>query len=337
METIQIRLTKELLEKANGLVKKGLYSNKSEVIRDALRRLLYNDILKTEKERMFNVLYSSDFHGNSIQYNKFFKKAFDDKVNALILGGDLTPKDKEHRTIKDQRIFLEKELLPSIKEFNKKNKERNHECKVFLILGNDDFRVNSYVLRKYENEFKYFHNRILKFYDRFKIAGYSFVPLTPFVYKDWEKLDLNNKNENKTRKGFKIKGKVSKGTSFIYHEFNIKKRDNTIENDLIKLFDKEDPKNIILVCHTPPANTSLDINSEKEHVGSAALRKIIENKQPLLTLHGHVHESVEISGKFFEKIGKTISVSSGNNNIGSKLAVIKFNIFKPEEIIREII
>lgn len=40
METVQIRLTKRLVEKIDGLVKEGFYPNKSEAVRDAVRRLI---------------------------------------------------------------------------------------------------------------------------------------------------------------------------------------------------------------------------------------------------------------------------------------------------------
>ena len=40
MQTVQIRLTKKLVEKLEGLVKEGLYPNKSEAVRDAVRKLV---------------------------------------------------------------------------------------------------------------------------------------------------------------------------------------------------------------------------------------------------------------------------------------------------------
>jgi len=36
---IQIRLTKELIEKIDRLIEKGLYPNRSEAVRDAVRKL----------------------------------------------------------------------------------------------------------------------------------------------------------------------------------------------------------------------------------------------------------------------------------------------------------
>ncbi len=41
MHPIQIRLTRELIEKVDGLVQTGLYPNRSEAIRDAVRRLRF--------------------------------------------------------------------------------------------------------------------------------------------------------------------------------------------------------------------------------------------------------------------------------------------------------
>lgn len=40
METVQIRLTKKLVEELGELVKDGFYPNKSEAVRDAVRRLI---------------------------------------------------------------------------------------------------------------------------------------------------------------------------------------------------------------------------------------------------------------------------------------------------------
>ena len=40
METVQIRLTKNMLEKIDELIKVGEYPNRSEAIRDGVRRLI---------------------------------------------------------------------------------------------------------------------------------------------------------------------------------------------------------------------------------------------------------------------------------------------------------
>ena len=74
----------------------------------------------------------------------------------------------------------------------------------------------------------------------------------------------------------------------------------------------------ILVSHTPPHNTALDIVGDGIHVGSTAVRKFIEKYQPQLCLTGHIHEAV---GK--DKIGSTIIVNSGMLSDGGYTEIVK--------------
>ena len=41
MDTLQIRMNKELLKRIDNLVKTGVYSNRSDIIRDAVRRFVW--------------------------------------------------------------------------------------------------------------------------------------------------------------------------------------------------------------------------------------------------------------------------------------------------------
>jgi Icc-related predicted phosphoesterase len=65
------------------------------------------------------------------------------------------------------------------------------------------------------------------------------------------------------------------------------------------------------------------------HVGSIAIRKMIEEKQPPLTLHGHIHESARITGNWRDRIGRTICLSAAHD--GPELALIKFRAEDPGE------
>jgi len=53
MESVQIRLTHQLLVGIDGLVRRGIYSNRNEAIRDAVRRLAfeYGALAKTGRLR----------------------------------------------------------------------------------------------------------------------------------------------------------------------------------------------------------------------------------------------------------------------------------------------
>lgn len=335
MQTVQVRLTGELVKRADYLVNTGIYSNKSEVIRDALRRLTFKEELITENNRKFTILFTSDLHGNKTQFKKFLEKADLEKANAIILGGDITPKDPKNRSIKGQKRFIENDLIPLIRKFNKKNPS----CSIFIILGNDDFKSNYKVLKKYEKEenFTLLHNKCVRLHEDFKIEGYPYVPLTPFSNKDWEKLDLADETEIKTRKKIVKNGKKARGNKFINVEFNLKKRNDTIEKDLKKLMKHVNPRKTILVTHAPPYNTKLDMINKNQHVGSVAIRKIIDQNQPYITLHGHIHESINYSHDFKQNINNTISMCSGNDHISSSLAVVKFDLYNPQEAERIVI
>jgi hypothetical protein len=64
-------------------------------------------------------------------------------------------------------------------------------------------------------------------------------------------------------------------------------------------------------------------------IGSRSIRVFIETCQPLLTLHGHIHESPEISGHYFDRIGNTLSVNPGQFPCGSKLHAVTFEMETP--------
>ena len=61
----------------------------------------------------------------------------------------------------------------------------------------------------------------------------------------------------------------------------------------------------IFVGHSPPAGTGLALIHDGSDVGSEATATWIREHQPLLTLHGHIHESPVVSGRHTESIGRT--------------------------------
>lgn len=83
------------------------------------------------------------------------------------------------------------------------------------------------------------------------------------------------------------------------------------------------PENAVLNVHCPPLDTQLDQapaidsefrpitsmgGSEMTSAGSSAVRAIIEEVQPTLTLHGHVHESAAA-----QRLGRTLCINPGSN------------------------
>ncbi len=81
-----------------------------------------------------------------------------------------------------------------------------------------------------------------------------------------------------------------------------------------------DPENFILVSHTPPVQTQADRLGNGAHVGSIAVRKFIEEKQPHLCLSGHIHES-----RGQDYIGRTLVLNPGMMKDGGYIEVIYEN------------
>ena len=91
----------------------------------------------------------------------------------------------------------------------------------------------------------------------------------------------------------------------------------------------ESQRTAILNVHVPPYDSGLDMAPELDQtlrpvlgggqprmipVGSKAVRQIIEEVQPLLTLHGHIHESQGIT-----RIGRTVAINPGSEHNSGRL------------------
>ncbi|HII66311.1 TPA: hypothetical protein HA295_06085 [Candidatus Woesearchaeota archaeon] len=244
------------------------------------------------------LLYSSDLHGNRKAYGALLERASRDDVDALVLGGDLCPRGGSTlgEWIAAQREFLESFLVPLFSPFKKKYPAKN----IFAIMGNDDFRKNADVLEKAEKEgvLHFIHKKKAELGGGFFIAGYGFVNTTPFRLKDWEKKDLE---------GAKMPPQLSSETVR-----SVPEEKGTIAEDMEDIAALSDPRKTVYAIHAPPFNTNLDIASSGQHVGSVAIRDFIEKHSPLATLHGHIHESPEMSGSWMDVLGTTVCVNVGS-------------------------
>ncbi|MBI2654181.1 metallophosphoesterase [Candidatus Woesearchaeota archaeon] len=263
------------------------------------------------------ILYTADIHGNEEFCKRLLKKAEDENADAIVIGGDLCPRngDTIKEKINSQKHFLEKFLIPLFKEFKIKNKNRE----IYAIMGNDDFKVNLEILEKAEKNkiLHSIHKESIKL-NKLSIAGYSFVNPTPFRLKDWEKPDFE---------GDRLP------TQLFNEEIrSVEKENGTIQEDLNGLKRLSNPKKTIYVIHAPPYNTKLDIVTTGTHVGSKAVRKFIEEEQPFLTLHGHIHESPRMSGSWHDKIGKTICINVGSSYPEDKLNCVIIDADKLDKI-----
>ncbi|MEF8878823.1 MAG: metallophosphoesterase [Candidatus Thermoplasmatota archaeon] len=266
-------------------------------------------------------IFATDFHGKQKKYNVFFQEIIKNAPDGVFLGGDLLPlKPPKNMTMEE---FIEKHIFDKIRECKKNCKNR---IKFFLIMGNDDPRIYEKVFKKAHNDglIEYVNEKTVR-HNGLYITGYSFVPPTPFRLKDWEKYDVSRHVDVGA-----ISPEEGKRTVSISSD---KKRYSTIKKDLEKISQNSPLDKTIFLFHSPPYQTYLDradLDGKKVdhapvdvHVGSIAIKRFIKKKQPLLTLHGHVHESTDMTGRWKQRIGDAFSFNGACKK--SKACFIMFD------------
>jgi len=304
--------------------------------------------------------FTSDNHGNSEQFLRALKRAERDEFAALIFGGDIGPKHigigelssgldriKNSKLIAAQGNFLKNELIPIFMKFHEKNKD----CKIILMLGNDDAKSNLELLKANEFQEEQKGKQYRLFYllhdkDAYvcgrRIMGSSYVPLSPefIAFKDWEKPDpphdLGAYSSKLYLNGVPIEGYKSEGGDLVRAQFHLRES-LSIGKHLEQGLYTKDPQNTIYIFHAPPlgkGEEAIDFADDKNHAGSQAIYDFILHLQPPLTFSGHMHWTVEYSGVFKINIGATVCAAVGNDPKNDSPRIITFDIMDPRTVKR---
>jgi Icc-related predicted phosphoesterase len=285
------------------------------------------------------IFFVADVHGSEICFRKFLNAIKIYKVDVAILGGDLTGKliipivkmgggryeadfanrrwivkggeelnkllgmirnsgfyprimsEDEYHKIRSDNTLIKKifdeaasEVMRSwVRMAEERLKNIGVEC--YIMPGNDDSRIIDEILK----ESRFIVNpdeKVLEIKGGFEMLSMGASNPTPW----------------KTPREYTEEELERKLTSLLNHVKN--------------------PESAIFNIHVPPYETLLDmaplLDDELRvitkggrivfvHVGSKSVRHIIERSQPLIGLHGHIHES-----KGVEKIGRTICFNPGS-------------------------
>jgi Icc-related predicted phosphoesterase len=251
------------------------------------------------------ILYTTDIHGNSWKYKELIKAALENKPDVVINGGDMLPFDNNlHR----QKEYIINNLNEHFKAFD--------EMKIHYLCfpGNDDLMAFDSLFEDTCNRYsyvKYLAQKRVKLGD-YEFLGFNLVPNFPFALKD-----RCRKDDKKYKIGYQPE---EAGDAFFSRENGFEEIPDwkklietlpTIEEELEKLEKPQDISKTVYIMHGPPANLGLDVCLHGEKVGSQAMYRFIKKYQPLLTLHGHIHESPDVSGIWKTEIGKTVVIQPG--------------------------
>ena len=102
-----------------------------------------------------------------------------------------------------------------------------------------------------------------------------------------------------------------------FYRFNL--GDLEAKKALDGLLQGTDSKKTILITHSPPYNTKIDLSSSGIHLGCKEINRAIEKFQPLLHICAHAHEA---KGEI--EIGRTKSINVGPLKEGNAL-LAEFN------------
>ncbi len=280
---------------------------------------------------MTRCLFVSDLHGREGRYRRLYGLLEAQAPRILLLGGDLLPAGPP-----GPAAFARQALAGGFRRLRRRLGSRYPE--VLLIPGNDDPRSVEPLLLEGEEEglWRYMHGRKERIDGR-AFYGYACIPPSPFLLKDWERYDVSRHVD------VGCVGPTEGRRTVPVRREEIER--STIETELQALAGREDLTEAVLLFHAPPYDSALDraaldgrtveFAPLDVHVGSIAVRRFIERRQPLLTLHGHIHESARLTGSWRERIGRTWCLSAAHD--GPELAVVEFTLEDPQGASRRLL
>lgn len=246
--------------------------------------------------------FTSDLHGQGALYEQLVALVAAHRPGAVLIGGDLCQHAAGPEGVAHQRVFLQGTLV----EFARRLQEASPETRLLLMMGNDDWAANMPCLETHHGRLWHvLHERVVEIGDM-TVAGLSWVPITPFAIKDWERWD-----DGEAETPARLDGWSSRSGSVEPWRFDPEARTPTIAAALDDLAARAPSGDTVFVLHSPPLGTRCDVIHSGQHVGSRAIRRFVEARQPPLVLTGHIHESPRTSASYRDVLGRTIVVNPG--------------------------
>jgi Icc-related predicted phosphoesterase len=253
-----------------------------------------------------HLLFTTDLHGSTDKYNRVLDIAHRNSVAVVINGGDMFPYGRN--PLRDQKRFIEEFLDP---HFSKYDELGIH---YLCMTGNDDLAANDALFDSMISR----HPKVRNIAQNlFASGGYEFIGMNrvadfPFRLKDRARMDSLHFAFPR-QFGTALLSQPTGEYKEILDWQKYARALPTIEDELELLPRPSDYHRAIYVIHMPPAMMGLDVCIDGQKVGSKAIYEFIRARQPLLTLHGHIHESPDISGIWKATIDKTLCVQPGQS------------------------
>lgn len=265
------------------------------------------------------ILFCSDLHGHEPSFARLITAAGRTRPDVVVLGGDLLPDDSAmvpERMGLGQPEYVRRRFKEHVVAIR-----RAGECRAVLVIsGNHEWLSSMIEMERLAEENLLTVLRPDRAVDvgGVRFVGFGHTPPTPWYVKDFERLDLRGDVLpllGGARWDERLMKAISHNASLIYEKAP------TLADLLASLHVPEQPW--VFVAHAPPYDSALDRSRDNVPWGSRAVRHAIEKHQPLLSLHGHIHDSPEVSGRIRDEIGRTVAVNPGQARRQLHYAVIE--------------
>jgi uncharacterized protein len=291
----------------------------------------YKDVAMTK------LFFATDIHGSDICWSKFLNAGRFYGADVLILGGDMTGKAVVpfvHQGGKSYRVTLLEQPFEittddELQDMVKRVRSRGY----YPYLTNPDEIAE--LETHPEKVHQIFLQEVLKVVQQWMdLADKKLEGTGMKVYCSPGNDDMDEVDDiiRGSRHVLLVEGQITQLDD--YHEMIASGWSNRTpwdthreeDEDQLKLryeamiCQLKDPRNAIFNIHVPPYKSGLDEAPELDKdlrpvlagqslqpVGSTALREAIQKHQPLLGLHGHIHE-----GRGATRIGKTLCINPGS-------------------------
>ncbi len=288
---------------------------------------------------MTRVFFVADLHGSAVCFRKFINAARIYKADVLLVGGDVAAKtmtpvfpegtgwivtsegETRRASSAEELAKLEASLRDSATlplrttptEWDERLADRAKADRAFEALALDDLRrwlawakerltgVPTRLLIGLGNDELTPMERVIANDDRVELTNLEILRFDP----DHEMLTIPYSNPTPWK---------------THRELSEEELARRIDELAARL---EDPARAVFNIHVPPFGTPLDLaprlqpdltktmspggETEIVHVGSTAVREALERHHPLLSLHGHIHES-----RGTTPFGRTLSLNCGS-------------------------
>ena len=286
---------------------------------------------------MTKLFFATDIHGSDICWKKFLNAGKFYGVDVLILGGDMTGKAVVpfiHQGGKNYKVTLLEQDFPVTNEEELADMQKRVRSRGYYPYLTNPDEIDE-LEKDPDKVHSIFLQEVLKVVQQWMdIADDKLKDTDMKVYCCPGNDDMDEVDEiiRASKRAILAEGQVISIDE--HHEMIASGWSNRTPWDTHREEDEEqlkvryeamisrlkNPHNAIFNIHVPPFKSGLDEAPELDKdlrpvlagqslkpVGSTALRKVIEDTKPLLSLHGHIHE-----GRGSTRIGKTLCINPGS-------------------------